>query len=272
MTDLKQSMKLVISEADWMDDEIKRVALQKLEKMSYTFEFGSTAVDEKKSVLKNIYEGVQMTIDSYFDNALELKKTIMRDNLNRLRNSSAKDVLSSTMIAVDSFHLFTRNEIILPPAIMQFPMFVAEAPPYFNYAAIGFGIGHEITHGFDDLGAQYDETGNLNVWWDRHTLETFQKKQKCFIAQYSKQIEPLTKKNAYKMRSSRENDALAVPGLSIFSPEQLFFIAYANTWCEAVRNSSLNYIMETDVHSLGMFSTNPPFQKCDYTSKYVLKS
>ncbi|RCN24447.1 peptidase family M13, partial [Ancylostoma caninum] len=137
------------------------------------------------------------------------------------------------------------------------------------------------------LGAQYDDLGNLRRWWDLATLETFQKKRQCFINQYSRQVEPVTQRNvdgrltigeniadngglrvayeAYRMRSSRESDSAALPGLSAFSPQQLFFVAYANvkcsvkmhvchkTWCEAVKSSSINYVMDTDVHALGMF-------------------
>ncbi|VDL64667.1 unnamed protein product [Nippostrongylus brasiliensis] len=172
-------------------------------------------------------------------------------------------------------------------------MFVPEAPFYVNYAAIGLGIGHEITHGYDDLGAQYDDIGNLKVWWEEDTLATFQQKRQCFINQYSRLVEPITQRHvdgrltigeniadngglrvayeAYKMRSLREHHVSALPGLSAFTPEQLFFLAYANvgaftelrptslyhqsfqTWCQSLKSSSLNYIMDTDVHSLGMF-------------------
>ncbi|VDL79709.1 unnamed protein product, partial [Nippostrongylus brasiliensis] len=123
---------------------------------------------------------------------------------------------------------------VFPAAILQFPMFVPEAPFYVNYAAIGLGIGHEITHGYDDLGAQYDDIGNLKVWWEEDTLATFQKKRQCFINQYSRLVEPITQRN---------------------------------TWCQSLKSSSLNYIMDTDVHSLGMFRVNVPLQNFPAFSK-----
>ena len=90
-------------------------------------------------------------------------------------------------------------------------MFVPEAPFYVNYAAIGLGIGHEITHGYDDLGgrtecdvaflkslalgAQYDDLGNLRMWWNYDTMETFLRKRQCFINQYSNRFEPITQRS-----------------------------------------------------------------------------
>ncbi|EYC27950.1 hypothetical protein Y032_0008g265 [Ancylostoma ceylanicum] len=276
IADLKRSMERLLIEADWMDDTTRSAALKKLERMGHKIGFPDTLLNE--SAVMAPYEGVQMSTNRYFDNALQLKRAAVRDVLSRLRKPPSKDEWASPVIAVDAFHYFTGNEIIFPAAILQFPMFVPEAPFYVNYAAIGLGIGHEITHGYDDLGAQYDDLGNLRRWWDLATLETFQKKRQCFINQYSRQIEPVTQRNvdgrltigeniadngglrvayeAYRMRSLREPDSAALPGLSAFSPQQLFFVAYANTWCEAVKSSSINYIMDTDVHALGMFSVS----------------
>ncbi|KAJ1363400.1 hypothetical protein KIN20_023258 [Parelaphostrongylus tenuis] len=280
ITDLKRSMERIIVETDWMDEVVKKVALRKLENMGYKTGFPTILQDE--IAVLNLYKGVQLEAHSYFGNALQLKKLAIRNGLNRLHNPPSKDHWVSPVIAVDAYHYFTGNEIIFPAAILQFPIFVPEAPSYVNYGAIGFGIGHEITHGYDDLGAQYDEVGNLRAWWNQRTLATYQKKRQCFIKQYSKKVEPTLQKNvdgrltigeniadngglrlayeAYKMRCSREDYALALPKLSTFSPEQLFFVAFANTWCEKVKTSALIHTMESEVHPLGMFRVNVPLQ------------
>ncbi|KAJ1363393.1 hypothetical protein KIN20_023247 [Parelaphostrongylus tenuis] len=160
-------------------------------------------------------------------------------------------------------------------------MFVPEAPLPVNYGAIGTVIGHEITHGFDNKGAQYDEAGNVRSWWDRSTWATFMKKMQCFVMQYGKQIEPTIKKNvnghltvqeniadngglraayeAYKMRCSRE-ECTALPQMSSFTPEQLFFVAFANIWCQNLRSSVIGQIMESSSHALWRFRTNVPLQ------------
>ncbi|CAJ0606497.1 unnamed protein product [Cylicocyclus nassatus] len=285
--DLKRSMERLLHDTDWMDEATRSAALKKLEKMGHKIGFPDTLLNETAVLAP--FEGVQLTRDRYFDNALQLKRAAVRTVLTRLYNHPSKEEWASPVIAVDAFHYFTGNEIIFPAAILQFPMFVPEAPFYVNYAAIGLGIGHEITHGYDDLGSQYDEYGNLRRWWDEATLDTFQKKRQCFVNQYSKHLEPTTQRNvdgrltigeniadngglrvayeAYRMRSSRESETASLPGLPSFSTEQLFFIAYANTWCEAVKASSINYIMDTDVHALGMFRVNVPLQNFPAFSK-----
>ncbi|WKX94277.1 hypothetical protein Q1695_011494 [Nippostrongylus brasiliensis] len=287
ITDLKRSMETLLLDADWMDEKTRNAALKKLESMGHKIGFPDALLNES-AVLKP-FEGVHMTKDHYFENALQLKKAAVRDVLGRLHQKPSREEWASPVIAVDAFHYFTGNEIIFPAAILQFPMFVPEAPFYVNYAAIGLGIGHEITHGYDDLGAQYDDIGNLKVWWEEDTLATFQQKRQCFINQYSRLVEPITQRNvdgrltigeniadngglrvayeAYKMRSLREHHVSALPGLSAFTPEQLFFLAYANTWCQSLKSSSLNYIMDTDVHSLGMFRVNVPLQNFPAFSK-----
>ncbi|KHJ98777.1 peptidase family M13 [Oesophagostomum dentatum] len=280
IVDLKRSMERLLHEAEWMDDTTRSAALKKLEKMGHKIGFPDALLND--SAVLAPFEGVHMTNNRYFDNAVQLKKAAVRYVLSRLQNPPPKEEWASPVIAVDAFHYFTGNEIIFPAAILQFPMFVPEAPFYVNYGAIGLGIGHEITHGYDDLGAQYDDLGNLRMWWNFDTMETFLKKRQCFINQYSNHFEPITQRSvdgrltigeniadngglrvayeAYRMRSLRETDSPALPGLSAFSPEQLFFVAYANTWCEAVKTSSINYLMDTDVHALGMFRVNVPLQ------------
>lgn len=278
--DLKKSMERLLLDAEWMDGMTRTAALKKLENMGHKIGFPD-ALFNQSAVMKP-FEHVRLTEDRYFENALQLKKAAVRDVLSRLHKSPSKEEWASPVIAVDAFHYFAGNEIIFPAAILQFPMFVPEAPYYVNYAAIGLGIGHEITHGYDDLGAQYDDIGNLKVWWDKDTFATFQQKRQCFISQYSRQTEPVTQRNvdgrltigeniadngglrvaheAYKMRSARVEHPTSLPGLAAFSTDQLFFVAYANTWCEAVKSSSLNYILDTDVHPLGRFRVNVPLQ------------
>ncbi|KAE9415200.1 hypothetical protein Angca_010235, partial [Angiostrongylus cantonensis] len=226
IADLKRSMERIILDADWMEDGVKKVALRKLENMRYKTGHG----------------------------------------LNRLHNPPSKDEWVSPVIAVDAYHYFTGNEIIFPAAILQFPMFVPEAPFYVNYAAIGFGIGHEITHGYDDLGSQYDEIGNLRAWWDGHTLAMFQKKRECFITQYNNQVEPTTQKNVDGRLTIGENIAdnggLRVAYESFLRCKDCndLWKFSAQTWCEKVKPSALNYTMENEVHPLGMFRVNVPLQ------------
>ncbi|PIO69302.1 peptidase family M13 [Teladorsagia circumcincta] len=271
--DFKNSMKTLLLDAEWMDDATRAAALKKLESMRYKIGFPDYIFNETE-VLRP-FKGVLLVADRYFDNALELRKASIRDNLNELRRKPGSDEWAFPVIAVDAFYSFTGNEIVFPAGILQYPIFIPEAPFYLNYASIGIAVGHEITHGYDDLGAQYDANGSLRGWWDEGTLETFRQRRQCFINQYGKQVDGRSSigeniadnggmrlaYEAYKMRRSRESNLTKVlPGLAEWTAEQLFFIAYANVWCEVVKTSSVNYLMDTDVHPLGMFRVNVPLQ------------
>ncbi|CAB3411358.1 unnamed protein product [Caenorhabditis bovis] len=285
--DLKKAMEHTLLNADWIDESTREAALTKLDVMGHKIGFPDSLLNETAVLLP--YAGVRLTANQYFDNAVSLRKSIYRDMLSKLHREPSPIDWASPVIAVDAFHYFTGNEIIFPAGILQFPMFVPDAPSYANYGAIGMGIGHEITHGYDDLGAQYDEKGNLRGWWHTETMMTFQKKKQCFVAQYGSKIEPITGRKcdgkmtigeniadngglrvayqAYQLKLDREKESTRLPGLGQFSPKQLFFLSYANTWCEALKPQAIDHIMDTDVHSLGIFRVNVPLQNLPAFSK-----
>lgn len=175
------------------------------------------------------------------------------------------------LLVIDAF--FT---IAIPAAILQDVFFNGSRPNYLNYGAIGAVIGHEITHGFDDEGAQFDAEGNLKNWWTNITEEQFNNKSECFVEQYGSINDTrvylnLNGKNtlgeniadnggikeaflAFKRRGG--NDKL-LPGLD-FTREQLFFIAYANTWCSLTRNEKLRQNILYDPHSPPKYRVNVP--------------
>ncbi|CAI4230974.1 unnamed protein product [Auanema sp. JU1783] len=287
IADLRQSMEQTVLNADWIDEGTRHAALRKIEKMKYKIGFPDSLLNETSVLMP--FAGVRLTGNQFFENALTLKKTAVREILAKAKRAPSEEEWASPIIAVDAFHFFTGNEIIFPAGILQFPMFVPDAPSFANYGSIGMGIGHEITHGYDDLGAQYDDYGNLRNWWGEETMTTFQKKKQCFIAQYGNKIEPTTERRAdgritigeniadngglriayeaYQRKLAREKELRTLPGLSQFSQNQLFFLAYANTWCESLKSSAIEYLIDTDVHSLGMFRVNVPLQNFPAFSK-----
>lgn len=157
---------------------------------------------------------------------------------------------------------------------------------YLNYGAMGTVIGHEITHGFDDEGAQFDSIGNLQNWWTNNTLEHFQNLSQCFIDQYSAINDSrvgltLNGKNtlgeniadnggvresfeAYVSLGLKEP---SLPGLTNYTNEQLFFISYANTWCSVTRNEKLRQNILYDPHAPAKYRVNLPLANFDVFSR-----
>ena len=148
---------------------------------------------------------------------------------------------------------------------MQTPTFSGDLPEYVSYGAFGATAGHELTHGFDDNGAKYDASGRYREWWDDATTARFDNKTQCFIKQYSQfSIEGLEGERvpingkltlgeniadsgglnaAYRAWKNRQAAASTpnpgLPGLEQFTNDQMFFVSYANSWCEKVRKEAL---------------------------------
>jgi neprilysin len=148
-----------------------------------------------------------------------------------------------------------------PAGILQGTFFSADRPKYMNYGAIGFVIGHEITHGFDDQGRQFDQNGNLVDWWQPDTKKAYLEKARCIIEQYGNFTETNVNLNLNGINTQGENIAdnggikeaykaytkwvekngeePQLPGLK-YSPDQLFWIAAAQTWCSVYRPGKKN--------------------------------
>jgi endothelin-converting enzyme/membrane metallo-endopeptidase-like protein 1 len=157
---------------------------------------------------------------------------------------------------------------------------------YLNYGAMGSVIGHEITHGFDDEGSQFDAYGNLENWWSNDTLQHFHNLSQCFIDQYSGITDDrvnltLNGKNtlgeniadnggareAFEAYINLNMNEPSLPGLSNYTNEQLFFVAYANTWCSVTRNEKLRQNILYDPHSPAKYRVNLPFANYDVFSE-----
>jgi neprilysin len=150
------------------------------------------------------------------------------------------------------FHRFP----VIPAGILQGSFFNTDRPNYMNYAAIGYVIGHEITHGFDDQGRQFDSDGNLVEWWEQDTKKAYLEKARCIIEQYGNFTEPtvglklngintqgeniadnggvITAYKAYQKWVKANGVEQTLPGLS-YNTNQLFWMSLAQTWCSVYR-------------------------------------
>jgi endothelin-converting enzyme len=164
-----------------------------------------------------------------------------------------------TLLIAPSFLDPPGNEIVFPAGIMQAPVFYDPSiPKYLSYGAFGAVAGHELSHAFDSSGRNYDQNGNYTDWWDKSTIEAFKTKTDCFVEQYHNYTVP-TKNGrlpingkltlgeniadaggltaAYQSWKRRDDEKadLMLPGLGHFTKEQIFFLAYGQTWCGKMR-------------------------------------
>jgi predicted metalloendopeptidase len=178
-----------------------------------------------------------------------------------------------------------QNSITIPAGILQLVFFNESRPDYLNYGSIGSVIGHEITHGFDDQGAQYDQNGNLNNWWSQKTQIEFNKRAQCFVEQYGSIKDARINMSlnglntlgeniadngglrgaydAYQTKVAKKVDAGLLPGFEDFTLDQLFFISYANNWCSLIRNEKLRQQVLYDPHSPSKYRVNVPLSNFD---------
>lgn len=174
---------------------------------------------------------------------------------------------------VNAYYNPTTNEICFPAGILQYPFFDMKADDAFNYGAIGVVIGHEMTHGFDDQGRQYDKDGNLKDWWTEQDAKNFEARAQVLVDCFDA-IEVLPGLHANGQLTLGENIA-DHGGLQIafqafhnatenaplgevdgFTPEQRFYLAYANVWAGNIRDEQIRFLTQMDVHSLGRWRVN----------------
>lgn len=253
-----------IAVQEWMSDETKRVAQEKLDAFYVKVGYPNKWRD---------YSELEIG-DNYLRNILACNefelKTMIREKLNKPVD---KDEWFMTPQTVNAYYNPTTNEICFPAGILQPPFFDMEADDAFNYGAIGVVIGHEMTHGFDDQGAQYDKEGNLRKWWSEDDTKQFRERIQV-MRDFHDSIEVLPGLHANGSLTLGENMAdhgglmvafqafknatkeSPLPAIDGFSPEQRFFLAYANVWGQNIREEEIRKRVKSDPHELGKWRVN----------------
>ncbi|HPG41439.1 MAG TPA: M13 family metallopeptidase [bacterium] len=271
MTELVMNLKFALGEhiknVDWMSDETKQKALQKLEKMNFKIGYPDKWID---------YTSLEMNRDSFVENILRANRFEFKRNLDKIGKPVDRTEWGMSPQTVNAYYHPLLNEIVFPAAILQPPYFNMQADDAVNYGAIGLVIGHEMTHGFDDQGRQFDVDGNLNVWWQEEDSERFMERAQKLVDQYNnftvfdslhvdgnltlgENIADLGGLNialtAYK--KSLENKPAPQP-IDNFTDMQRFFLSYAQVWRGNIRDKELMRRLKEDVHSPSEFRVNGP--------------
>ena len=248
----------------WMSDETKARAHEKLA----TFHVKVGYPDKWKD-----YSALHIEQDSYWANACRAAAWNMKDMYSRLGKPVDRDEWLMTPQTVNAYYNPSTNEICFPAAILQPPFFNMEADDAVNYGAIGVVIGHEMTHGFDDQGRQFDKDGNLKDWWAEGDADRFKERAQVMVDFFNK-IEVLPGLYGNGQLTLGENLAdhggLNVAFLAYqnatknaplgvvdgFTPEQRFFLAYATLWAGNIRDEQIRVYTKSDPHSLGKWRVN----------------
>lgn len=253
-----------IQAQEWMSDSTKVKALEKLK----AFHVKVGYPDKWKD-----YSTLDIKKDSYWANLCRASKWALNDMYSRLGKPVDKDEWLMTPQTVNAYYNPSTNEICFPAGILQYPFFDMNADDAFNYGAIGVVIGHEMTHGFDDQGRQYDKNGNLTYWWAPEDAARFDERTKV-MADFFGNIEVLPGLKCNGQLTLGENladhgglkvsflafqNAMKTAPLGVadgFTPEQRFFLAYATVWAGNIREEDIRMRTKSDPHALGEWRVN----------------
>ncbi len=255
-----------IEALDWMGQDTKAKAQEKL--AAFTVKIGYPNKWKDYSTL---------TVDpakSYWANVVEANRWYTADEMSQVGKPVDREKWLMSPQTVNAYYMPTTNEICFPAAILQPPFYNPNADDAVNYGAIGVVIAHEMTHGFDDQGSQFDKDGNMKDWWTAEDRAAFEKKTQVLVDQFNA-IEILPGLYADGKFSLGENIAdqgglrLAFTGLTDyawaegrpadidgFTGEQRFYIGYATLWAQNITDKEKENLTKNDVHSLGRNRVN----------------
>ena len=275
MKDLVDNLQAVyksrIEKLDWMSNATKEKALAKLG--AFTKKIGYP--DKWKK-----YSDVEISKDAYYKNMQSVARHNYKEMVEKVGKPVDKEEWGMTPPTVNAYYNPSFNEIVFPAGILQFPFFDKNADDAINYGAIGAVIGHEMTHGFDDQGSQYDKDGNLKVWWTPEDAAKFKKKTQSVAGQYDK-FTILDNLHVNGNLTLGENLA-DIGGVAIayqafkntpqgkgnekvdgFTPDQRFFLSFAQVWRIKMRDEASRMGINTDPHSPAQYRVNGPLSNTD---------
>ena len=266
---LQKSLGERIMALEWMSDTTKAKAIEKLN--AFTIKIGYPDTWRDYTALD-----IDATLP-YYENLQRAAKFAQDYSLSFLGKPVDKTKWYMTPQTVNAYYNPSSNEICFPAGILQYPFFDMSADDAFNYGAIGVVIGHEMTHGFDDQGCQFDKDGNLNNWWTAEDKANFDARTKVMADFFSSiEVAPGVYGNGeftlgeniadhgglqIAFQAFKENEAAKPASERLqtrdgFTPEQRFFLAYANVWAGNIRPEEILQRTKSDPHSLGRWRVN----------------
>ena len=275
VNNLKEALADRIKTLEWMDEPTKQEALKKL--AAFTVKIGYPDKWRDYSLLK-IDRG------PFVLNTIRAETFESNRELQKIGKPVDRTEWGMTPPTVNAYYNPNMNEIVFPAGILQPPFFYAKADDAMNYGGIGAVIGHEMTHGFDDQGRQFDASGNLRDWWSADSAAKFKERSQAIVTQYS-EYEPLPGLHVNGELTQGENIAdlggvkLAYaalqkaqagkpqPKIDGYTPEQRFFLSFAQIWRSKQRDEDLKLRLNTDPHSPAHYRANGPLSNLSEFAK-----
>ncbi|XP_024945787.1 neprilysin-1 isoform X2 [Cephus cinctus] len=269
--DIRESFASLVISTDWMDRSTKIATLEKNKKMASVIGYPNWLFEEGE--IDEYYEGIDFLKDAFLKNMLQIVNLRSQYELESLHdeNFANETYWATDPTDVNAFHTFQANQITVPAGILQFPFYDLGLEAL-NYGAIGTVLGHELTHGFDNSGRQYDGDGNLRQWWSNMTIFEYTERAECFVEQYGSYYEKevddyvdgeltlgeniadnggLTEAVlAYRRWVTKHGQESLLPGFTHLTHEQLLFLGFAHLWCETYTPASLKWML-LDSHCPG---------------------
>jgi len=271
-TDLVRNVRAALADrirnSDWMSDATRKLALEKLDRMQYVVGYPDQWRD---------YTDAKVGDYPFAENWLRANAFDHRREMRRIDGPVDRDEWLMGQYIVNAYYDQHRNQIVLPAAILQPPFFDAKADDAVNYGGIGMVIGHEITHGFDDRGRLFDARGNMRDWWTPGDAKRYVERADKVVQQYSAfHVDDIQVNGKLTLSENiADQGGLAIayaamekalrkhnPGeIDGFTPEQRFFLSYAEIWRTKLRPEIERLYLRTDGHSLARFRVTGPLQQ-----------
>lgn len=275
--EISKSFAGTLSSQEWMDERTRKAAREKLSAINWKVGYSSKL---------DTYDDVGVSRASLQNNVASALAHEWRKKFQRLGKPIDKTEWFMLPHKVNAYYSPTRNEMVFPAGILQQPFFSDAYPDAMNYGGIGAIVGHEMSHGFDDQGRKFDKSGLLTSWWSDASVAHYEDKAKCYIDLFNtykpRDVDIYVRGNltlgenladtngvnvayhAFKSVANNSQDGIPPPNPILareLTNDQLFFVAYAQTWCTLYRPEALKVQMMTDPHSPGQFRVQGPLSQ-----------